>query len=332
MSAHEHDHGHHRAGHDGHDGHDPAHDHGPARGHAHPHRHAPVDASRAFAVGVALNLAFVIAEVAFGIRADSLALLADAGHNFSDVVGLLFGWAAASLATRKPSSRFTYGLRGSTILAALGNAMLLLLATGGIAWQAILRLQAPAPVASGTVIWVAAAGVVVNLATALMFLRGREIDLNIRGAFLHMAADALVSVGVIVAGVAMLYTGWLWLDPAASLAIAVVILVGTWGLLRESVQLALHAVPAGVDADAVRGHLCALPGVAQVHDLHIWGMSTTEVALTVHLVMPDGHPGDDFLAGLCDEIHRRFGIGHSTVQVETASGSAPCALAPDHVV
>ena len=314
------------------DSHAHDHGHGHAHDHAHGHHHVPVDPTRAFAVGVALNLAFVIAEVAFGIRADSLALLADAGHNFSDVVGLLFAWGAVALASRRPSTRFTYGLRGSTILAALGNAMLLLLATGGIVWEAILRLGAPAPVAGTTVMGVAAAGVAVNLGTALLFLKGRDNDLNVRAAFLHMAADALVSVGVIVTGFVMLRTGWLWLDPAASLAIAVVILVGTWELLRESVQLALHAVPAGVDPAAVRRHLCALPGVAQVHDLHIWGMSTTETALTVHLVMPGGHPGDDFLAGLCDEIHHRFGICHSTVQVETASGSAPCALESDHVV
>jgi cobalt-zinc-cadmium efflux system protein len=319
MAAHHHEHAH---------GHDHAHRHG----HGHGHHHAPADPTRAFAIGVVLNLAFVVVEVGFGLWADSLALLADAGHNFSDVVGLLFAWGAAALASRRPSTRFTYGLRGSTILAALGNAMLLLLATGGIVWEAIRRFAQPTPVASVTVIWVAAAGVVVNLATTLMFVRGRKTDLNVRGAFLHMAADTLVSVGVIVAGVAMLYTGWLWLDPAVSLAIGVVILVGTWGLLRESVQLALHAVPAGVDAEAVRRHLCGLPGVAEIHDLHIWGMSTTETALTVHLVMPGGHPGDDFLAGLCDEIHHRFGIGHSTVQVETASGASPCALASDHVV
>ena len=319
MAIHDHDHDH---------DHDPSHGHG----HGHAHHHAPVDLGRAFAIGVALNLGFVFAEIAFGLWADSLALLADAGHNFSDVLGLLFAWGAAALAARRPSSRFTYGLRGSTILAALANAMLLLLATGGIAWEAILRLREPAPVASATVIAVAAVGVLVNLGTALLFLRGRASDLNVRAAFLHMAADALVSVGVIVAGAIMLYTGWLWLDPVASLAIAVVILVGTWGLLRESVQLALHAVPAGVDAEAVRRHLGTLPGVTQVHDLHIWGMSTTETALTVHLVMPGGHPGDDFLAEICEEIHHRFGIGHSTVQVETATGSAPCALAPDHIV
>jgi cobalt-zinc-cadmium efflux system protein len=308
------------------------HDHDHDHEHGFGHHHGPVDPNRAFAVGVALNLGFVIAEVGFGIRADSLALLADAGHNFGDVLGLAFAWSAAALAVRKPSTRFTYGLRGSTILAALGNAMLLLVATGGIVWEAILRLRDPAPVASGTVIWVAAAGVVVNLSTALMLMRGRKGDLNVRGAFLHMAADALVSVGVIIAGVVMLNTGWLWLDPAVSLAIGLVILLGTWGLLRESVQLALHAVPPGIDPDAVRRHLCAMPGVVQVHDLHIWGMSTTETALTVHLVMPQGHPGDDFLAGACEEIHRHFGIGHSTLQVETATGSAPCALAPDHVV
>jgi cobalt-zinc-cadmium efflux system protein len=301
-------------------------------GHGHGHSHAPADFSRAFAIGVVLNLGFVVAEIAFGIAADSLALLADAGHNFSDVVGLLLAWGAAALATCKPSSRFTYGLRGSTILAALGNAMLLLFATGGIVWEAIQRLHTPTAVESVTVMWVAAVGVGVNTATAVMFVRGRKDDLNIRGAFLHMAADALISVGVIAAGFLMLRTGWLWLDPAVSLVIAVVILVGTWELLRESVQLALHAVPAGVDSDAVRRHLCGLPGVTEVHDLHIWGMSTTEVALTAHLVIPDGHPGDDFLGRVCHEIHDRFGIGHSTLQVETASGSAPCALAPDHVV
>ncbi len=287
---------------------------------------------RAFAIGIALNLGFVVAEVAFGVWADSLALLADAGHNFSDVLGLVFAWGAAALAARRPSLRFTYGLRGSTILAALGNAMLLLLATGGIAWEAIRRLQQPAPVEGAAVIWVAAVGVAVNLGTALMFMRGRRSDLNVRAAFVHMAADAVVSVGVIVAGVAILYTGWLWIDPAVSLAIALVILVGTWGLLRESVQLALHAVPNRVDPAAVRSHLRALPGVAEIHDLHIWGMSTTETALTVHLVMPTGHPGDDFLATVCQEVHERFGIGHATLQIETATGRVPCALAPEHVV
>jgi cobalt-zinc-cadmium efflux system protein len=319
------------------DSHDPAshgHDHAVhAHAHAHGHGHAhAADMGRAFAVGVALNLGFVVAEVVFGLWADSLALLADAGHNFSDVLGLVFAWGAAALAARRPSPRFTYGLRGSTILAALGNAMLLLLATGGIAWEAIRRLQQPAPVEGTMVVWVAAVGVFVNLGTALMFMRGRHDDLNVRAAFVHMAADALVSVGVIVAGVAILYTGWLWIDPAVSLAIALVILAGTWGLLRESVQLALHAVPDRVDAAAVRGHLGTLPGVAQIHDLHIWGMSTTETALTVHLVMPGGHPGDDFLATACHEMHVRFGIGHATIQVETATGTAPCALAPDHVV
>ena len=309
----------------------PGHSHDHAQGHGHAHVHA-ADMGRAFAIGIALNLGFVVAEVAFGVWADSLALLADAGHNFSDVLGLVFAWGAAALAARRPSLRFTYGLRGSTILAALGNAMLLLLATGGIAWEAIRRLQQPAPVEGAAVIWVAAVGVAVNLGTALMFMRGRRSDLNVRAAFVHMAADAVVSVGVIVAGVAILYTGWLWIDPAVSLAIALVILVGTWGLLRESVQLALHAVPNRVDPAAVRSHLRALPGVAEIHDLHIWGMSTTETALTVHLVMPTGHPGDDFLATVCQEVHERFGIGHATLQIETATGRVPCALAPEHVV
>jgi len=262
---------------------------------------------RAFAIGIALNLAFVVLEIAFGIFANSLALLSDAGHNFSDVVSLLFAWGAATLAKRLPSPRFTYGLRGTTILATLGNAMLLLVAMGGIIWESIT-------------------------ATAVLFMRGRKHDLNIRGAYLHMASDAMVSVGVALAGIAMLYTGWLWLDPVVSLAIAAIILVGTWGLLRESVQLALHAVPAGVDPLVVRAHLGALPGVQEVHDLHIWGMSTTETALTAHLVMPGGHPGDDFLATACHELEHHFRICHATLQIETATGSHPCALAPDHVV
>jgi cobalt-zinc-cadmium efflux system protein len=287
---------------------------------------------RAFAIGVTLNLGFVLIEVGYGIFANSLALLADAGHNFSDVVSLLLAWGAANLAKRLPTPRFTYGLRGTTILAALGNAMLLLVAMGGIVWEAIRRLTEPAPVEGWVVIWVALAGVAINTATAVMFMRGRKDDLNIRGAYLHMASDAAVSVGVVLAGAAMLYTGWLWLDPVTSLLISFAILVGTWGLLRDSIQLALQAVPAGIDADAVRQHLSGLPGVQEVHDLHIWGMSTTETALTVHLVFPQGHPGDDFLATVAEGIEHRFKISHATLQVETATGSAPCALAPDHVV
>jgi cobalt-zinc-cadmium efflux system protein len=314
--------------------HDHAHGHGHDRGpapRAHRHSHVP-NPGRAFAIGVALNLGFVAIELVYGISANSLALLADAGHNFGDVVGLLLAWGAATLATRGPSSRFTYGLRGTTILAALGNAMILLVATGAIAWEAIRRLIDPTSFEGWVVIWVALSGVAINTASALLFMREPKDDLNIRGVYLHMAADAGVSLGVVVAGVAMLYTGWLRLDPVVSLIIAIVILVGTWGLLRESVQLALQAVPEGVDAVTVRRHLAALPGVQEVHDLHIWGMSTTETALTVHLVMPGGHPGDDFLVTVANDIERRFNIGHATLQVETATASVPCALAPDHVV
>lgn len=273
-----------------------------------------------------------MAEVAYGLAADSLALLADAGHNFGDVLGLLFAWGASALAARAPTPRFTYGMRGSTILAALGNAMLLLVAIGGIAWEAIHRLQAPVAVQGTTVIWVAAAGIGVNAFTAWLFMHGRHGDLNMRAAYLHMAADALVSVGVVIAGIVMLATGWERIDPIVSIVVAVVILYGTWGLLRESVQLALHAVPAQLDPVAVRAHLAALPGVAEIHDLHIWGMSTTETALTAHLVMPAGHPGDDFLCDVALAVQQRFNICHATFQIETATGQVPCALAPDHVV
>ncbi|MGE5087923.1 MAG: cation diffusion facilitator family transporter [Candidatus Levyibacteriota bacterium] len=310
------------------------HDHeaGHGRGHGHSHAHDLPGNGRAFAIGVTLNLGFVVVELVYGLVANSLALLADAGHNFGDVLGLLLAWGAATLATRSPSRKFTYGLRGTTILAALGNAMLLLLAVGAVAWEAIRRMSEPAAVEGGVVIWVALTGVVVNTATAVLFMRDRKKDLNIRGAYLHMAADAAVSLAVVVAGIAMLYTGWLWLDPVVSLAISVVILLGTWGLLRESVGLALHAVPEGVDAEAVHRFLAELPGVSEVHDLHIWGMSTTDTALTAHLVMPGGHPGDEFLADAAQALEQRFAIGHATVQIETATAAAPCALAPAHVV
>ena len=308
------------------------HDHHDGRSHAlHGHLHLP-NSSRAFAIGVVLNLSFVAVEVGYGLISNSLALLADAGHNFSDVLGLLLAWGASSLATKSPSLRLTYGLRGTTILAAMANAMMLLVAIGVIGWEAVGRLSSPDVVNSVTVIWVALVGVVINTATALMFVKGHKQDLNIRGAYLHMAADAAISLGVAVAGFGMLYTGWLWLDPVVSIVIAILIFIGTWGLLSESVRLALQAVPAGIDPVAVRRHLASLPHVREVHDLHIWGMSTTETALTVHLVMPGGHPGDDYLATVAHELAERYGIVHATLQVETASGSHPCALAPDHVV
>ncbi|MDO9695255.1 MAG: cation diffusion facilitator family transporter [Candidatus Latescibacteria bacterium] len=289
------------------------------------HVHAPHDYNRIFAVAVALNVGFVIVEAGFGVAAHSLALLADAGHNLGDVLGLLLAWGASRLVQRKPSQRRTYGWRSSSILAAMLNAGLLLVAVGGIAWEAVRRFGSPGEIAGGTVIWVAAAGVVLNTATALLFVAGRKHDLNLRAAFLHMAADAAVSAGVVVAAVVMLRTGWMWLDPTVSLVIAAVILVGTWGLLRESVDLALAAVPAGIDPAAVEAYLNELPGVTAVHDLHIWGMSTTESALTAHLVKPDPRDDDELLARACRELHDRFGIGHVTLQWERGGRPVPCA-------
>ena len=300
----------------------------------HRHNHTPKRPGhdRAFAIGIALNLGFVAIESVYGVLAQSMALLADAGHNLSDVLALALAWGASVLGRREPSQRFTYGLGSSSILAALINGMLLMLVVGGIVLEALQRLLDPVPVATTTVIWVALGGIVVNTVSALLFLREREHDLNVKGAFLHMAADAAVSLGVVLAGVGMIYSGWLWLDPAMSLAIAAVIVASTWGLLRDSVNLALHAVPASVDTAQIREYLSAQAGVAEVHDLHIWGMSTTDTALTAHLVMPAGHPGDHFIAQLGQELHQRYGVGHATIQIETGDERHPCALAPDHVV
>jgi len=298
--------------------------------HSHEHRHGEHSHSVAFAVGIGLNSAFVVLEAFYGVLSHSMALLADAGHNMSDVLALGLAWAASVLARRGPSPRFTYGWRSSSILVALFNAMLLMFITGAIAWEAIQRLMDPVPVAAGAVIGVAAIGIAVNGATALLFVRDRAHDVNLRAAFLHMAADAAVSLGVVVAGVGMIFTGRLWIDPAFGLVIAVAIVAGTWGLLRESVSLALDAVPDHIDPAEIRAYLTGLAGVAEVHDLHIWGMSTTETALTAHLVMPAGHPGDVFTAHVCTVLHERFRVQHSTIQVET--GAQPCALAPDHVV
>lgn len=307
--------------------------HGHGHAHDHGHAHGPVDAtSRAFAVGVTLNLAFVAVEAAFGLWADSLSLLADAGHNFSDVLGLLAAWWAVSLARRAPSARYTYGLRASTIVAAFSNAILLVVAVGGISWEALRRLAEPVPVGEFTMISVALVGVVINIITAVMLRRGRQDDMNMRGAYLHMVADAAVSVGVAVAGVGIILTGWLWFDPAVSLVIAVVILVGTWSLFQESLRLSLHAVPAGIDLATVRDYLRQLPGVSEVHDLHVWGMSTTETALTAHLVMAGGHPGDDFLRRVAGELKAKYRIGHPTLQIELADGAGSCRFAPGDVV
>ena len=306
------------------------HHHG-ASAHAggHPHRHhhpAPGDSGRAFVIAIALNSTFVAIEFGYGLVANSTSLMADAGHNLSDVLGLVLAWVATLLARRVPSARFTYGLRSTSILAALGNAMLLFVACGAIGWEAFQRIAHPPEVAGMTVVAVATAGIVVNGLSALLFMRGSQGDLNVRSAYLHMAADALVSLGVVVSGVLMLVTGWYWLDPAISLVIVAVILLGTWGLLRESVQLALHAVPPNIDVAAVAAYLRALPGVAGVHDLHIWGMSTTESALTAHLVMPGGYPGDSAIDAITAALNARFAVHHSTLQVEMGTTEHACCL------
>jgi cobalt-zinc-cadmium efflux system protein len=285
--------------------------------HGHPQVRAPRGFGRAFAVGVLLNSAFVLVEAAFGLLSGSMALVADAGHNLSDVLGLLIAWGAAYMSAMPANERYTYGYKSSSILAALANAGLLLVALGAILFETIDRLFRPAPVEGMTMVVVAGIGIVINGATALMFMRGRKHDLNIRGAFLHMAADALVSVGVVVAGAAILLTGERWIDPVTSLVIVAIIGWGTWGLLKDSVKMGLHAVPEKIDEPAVRKYLAGLPGVAAIHDLHIWPMSTTETALTAHLVMPGGHPNDAFLRDLAHELEHRFSIEHATVQVET---------------
>ncbi len=294
--------------------------------HDHDHSHGAGSYSRAFAIGIGLNTAFVVVEAVYGLLAGSLALLADAGHNVSDVVSLLLAWGASVLATRTATERRTYGLRKATVMASLVSAVLLLLALGGIAREAAGRLMNPASVAGTTVIVVAGIGVVVNAATALLFMRGRKHDLNIRGAFLHMAADAGVSLGVVVAGVIILVRGWLWIDPVISLAIVVVLLVGTWGLLRDSVRYAMDAVPESIDMAAVREHLLSRPHVVRIHDLHVWPLSTTETALTVHLVMDESRVDNGFLSSLQEGLHDRFGIAHSTIQVEAGSGENGCLL------
>lgn len=319
-----HHHGHNSAGH----GH--AHN-----GHRHHERgghvHAPASFGQAFAVGIGLNAAFVLIEAGYGIASNSMALVADAGHNLSDVLGLVVAWAAAVLSKRTPTARYTYGLRSASILAALFNAVFLLVAVGAIGWEAIQRFARPEPVAGGTVMIVAIIGIAINGLTAWLFASGRKGDLNIRGAYLHMAADAAVSAGVVAAGLVILLTGWLWLDPVASLIIVAVIVWGTWDLLRDSVALSLAAVPPAIDPGLVRKFLAGRPGVAGLHDLHIWPMSTTDVALTAHLVMPGGHPGDGFLMEAAHELKDRFGIGHVTLQVETDPGTV-CALEPEHVI
>ena len=296
------------------------------------HSHRPPSNNAAFAIGVVLNLGFVATEVFYGLAAHSLALISDAGHNLSDVFCLLLAWGATYLTRSAPTKRRTYGWRRSSILAALINAIVLLVVVGGITVEAIRRFAHPETVAGGTVMAVAAAGIVINTISAWLFMAGRKSDLNLKGAFLHMAGDAVVSVGVVIAAFAIRMTGWHWLDPAVSLAIGAVIVWGTWGLLRESINLSMDAVPEGIDPHAVEDYLAGLVGVTAVHDLHIWAMSTTEVALTVHLVMEEAPRNDLLLHDVCDELRERFGIGHATTQIECGNCDRPCQQAPVHVV
>ncbi len=299
--------------------------------HHHPNAHPERRHDRAFAIGATLNIGFVVAELAFGLAAGSMALLADAVHNFGDVLGLLLAWGAAWLIRRPPTRRRTYGWGRGSILAALANATILLIGVGAIGVEAARRLLAPEPVGETTVMLVAAAGIVVNGTTALLFLRDRAGDLNIRAQFTHMAADAGVSAGVVVVGLLMRLTGWLWLDPLTSLAIGGLIVLTTWGLLREAVDLAMDAVPGGVVHEDVEDYLASLPGVVEVHDLHIWGLSTTETALTAHLVYA-GESNDRRLHELTHELRDRFGIGHATLQIESGAEAELCRLRPRHVV
>lgn len=295
--------------------------------HHHGHEHANNGYGRAFAIATLLNVVFVSVEFSYGFIAHSTALMADAGHNLSDVLGLLLAWGAMLLGRKQPKGRYTYGLRSSSILAALANAMLLLIACGAIAWEALHRLNDPPAVAGLTVLVVAAVGVAVNSVSAALFITGSQGNLNIRGAFLHMAADAAVSLGVVIAGAAMYYTGNLyWLDPAISLIIVAIVLLSTWGLLRDALRLALNAAPAQIDMEAVAAYLTNLPGVAEVHDLHVWGMSTTESALTAHLVIPGGHPGDAFIDAAAEQLQQRFAIHHSTLQIELGETAHACYL------
>jgi cobalt-zinc-cadmium efflux system protein len=300
--------------------------------HGHSHSHTPASFGRAFAIGVALNATYIVLEVVFGLFAHSIALVADAGHNLGDVLSLILAWIASILVRWPPSGRRTYGWRRSSILTALINAVLLLVTMGAIAWEAIRRFGDTGNVAGKTVIWVAAVGIVINGATALLFLSGRKGDLNIRAAFVHMAADAGLAAGVVIAGVAILLTGKGWIDPVMSLVIVAIVLYETWDLLRDSVNLALDAVPAEINPGAVRAYLARLPDVQEVHDLHIWAMSTTETALTAHLVVPDVMDHDGLLAQTCEGLHDTFGIEHATLQIETGNPAYPCHRAAADVV
>ena len=286
----------------------------------------PDGKSRAFAIAVALNIGIVVLQVVYGVIAHSTALLADAGHNLSDVLGLVLAWGAIFLARRKTSARFTYGLRGSSILASLANAALLCVASGAIAWEAILRLTDPPVVGGVEVFAVAAAGLVINGFSAWLFMSGSKDDLNVRGAFLHMLGDAGVSAGVAVSGLIILFTGWYWVDPVMSMVVVAVVLYGTWGLLTESVKLALGAVPGQVDTQKIARYLARLPGVTNLHDLHVWALSTTENSMTVHLVMPGGHPGDTFIDQIVAKLASDYSVHHTTIQIDLGTSDHHCAL------
>ena len=318
--AHHHNHGHESSettSHLGHSRHD---------GHGHARLHNKHDNARAFVLAIVLNAGFVLIEFGYGIAANSTALMADAGHNLSDVLGLVLAWGAAILARKAASERYTYGLRSTSILAALANAMLLLVACGAIAWEAFQRFSQPPALSGVTVAFVATAGVIVNGLSAWLFLRGSKQDLNIRGAYLHMLADAAVSAGVVISGIAIIFTGWYWLDPVISLVVVAVIIFNTWGLLRDSVQLVLSAVPPHIDIGEIDAYLRQQPGVTDIHELHIWGLSTTESALTVHLVMPDGYPGDAFMDNIRTTLETRYAIHHSTLEIEQGTISHFCPI------
>lgn len=316
-------------GHDHHQHHAHDHDHG----HDPHEMHAPPQSGRAFAVGIALNLAFVVVEVGYGFVAHSLALVADAGHNLGDVLGLGLSWGATALAQLRPSTRRTFGYRRTTIIASVVNALILVFVTGGLTWESIGRLRSPGLAPEGrTMIAVALAGTVINTVSALLFLKGREKDLNLRSAFLHLASDAVLAAGVAVSGVVILATGWTWLDPAVSIVLAATIFAGTWSLMKRSFNLILDAVPEGINPDHVRAFLGGLPNVVEVHDLHIWAMSTTETALTAHLVMPNNTCKPSFLGEVCSELHEKFDIDHSTLQIDPEDAPLPCMLAPEEHV
>ncbi|MGA7391453.1 MAG: cation diffusion facilitator family transporter [Terrimicrobiaceae bacterium] len=291
--------------------------------HGHQH-HAPADFGRAFLIGIFLNAGFIVLEVIFGLLSDSLALLADAAHNLTDVLGLVMAWTASELAKKASSLRRTYGWKRATVLAALFNALLLLVGVGAIVWEALQRFEEPPHVEGGTVIWVAALGIAVNGASALLFMSGQEQDLNVRGAFLHMAADAAVSAGVMLSGAGILFTGWGWLDPLVSLLVGCVILLSTWELFTDSLNMSLDAVPPGVDPAAVRAYFTGLPEVAGIHHIHIWALSTTEIALTAHLTKRTATLDDALLARIHEDLFHRYGIGHPTIQFESASCEEKC--------